>query len=204
MLSKDYFSAIFYQIISKYIAWPIHQGVKKHFQSHYLNHPRIRILDVGCGTGAYQLLFAETNYIGMDISYHRLRIAKLSNKGQYVCQSVANLAFYDHYFDRVFCANMIHHLDDAAFVKMLKELKRVTKDGGQIIIYDIYRSPNQRLVTRLAHWADRGCFIRQIDRITKVFDEGLPGYKISFLKNGVLDFYHINFVKKSVTQHQNG
>ena len=193
---SDWAAAIFYDRLSQFVTRPIHQGVIAHFRQNHQCAPKTRVLDVGCGTGHYAQLFAGTDYVGLDVSYHRVRLAhNRHSQWNYVCQSAGFLGFHENSFDTVFCTNMIHHLEDSIFKSMLREIYRVAKRGGQLIIYDIFKQPGQDWMTRFAHWADRGDQIRPLEKIQKVFKEALPDHKMFFFRNKILDFYNVFLIK---------
>ncbi|MBI3817181.1 MAG: class I SAM-dependent methyltransferase [Planctomycetes bacterium] len=99
--------------------------------------PGSSILDVGCGTGGMHLLLKDFgNITGVDgseiaLSFNRKRgIAKLGRA------SLPNLPFRDGAFDVVTIFDVLYHRavgDDAAAAR---ELFRVLKPGGTIVVTD--------------------------------------------------------------------
>jgi ubiquinone/menaquinone biosynthesis C-methylase UbiE len=97
--------------------------IKKFSRSKFL------CVDIGCGTG-YHLPLVE-NVVGMDISEYMLKKAKIHGKP--VLQADAeNLPFKAKIFDLVLC--MFAVLNICNYNKVIKEIKRVIKPGGMIIV----------------------------------------------------------------------
>ncbi|MEP6704541.1 MAG: class I SAM-dependent methyltransferase [Acidobacteriota bacterium] len=93
----------------------------------------IRILDVGCGTGAnLEMLSQFGEAEGVDVSDAALEFCRL--KGLQVKKGFAEtLPYSDETFDVTTALDVIEHLDDD--VAGLKEMYRVTKSGGYSLIF---------------------------------------------------------------------
>ncbi len=94
-----------------------------------------KLLDVGCGTGISTELF-ECNKIGIDpgeklVLQANKRINAIIGKGE-------KLPFEDKSFDKIVCITAIHNFDD--YKKGIKEMKRVCKNDGKIIITILKKS----------------------------------------------------------------
>jgi ubiquinone/menaquinone biosynthesis C-methylase UbiE len=96
------------------------------------------VLDVGCGSG---LFFDNVSdkakiVIGIDVSRKLLNKAKEKanvSGNVYVLQADADhLPFYDKFFDRTFAFTILQNMPIPK--KTLKELKRVSKTGGKIVV----------------------------------------------------------------------
>lgn len=96
------------------------------------------VLDVGCGSG---LFFDKVSdkakiVIGIDVSRKLLNKAKekANVRGNvYVLQADADhLPFYDKFFDRTFSFTILQNMPVPK--KTLKELKRVGKPGGKMVV----------------------------------------------------------------------
>jgi ubiquinone/menaquinone biosynthesis C-methylase UbiE len=68
--------------------------------------------------------------------------AKLGPTGEFVLGSILDLPLPDNHVDAVYCAHVIYHIDAAFQEKAVRELIRVTKPGGRVVI--IYANPNSR------------------------------------------------------------
>ena len=94
---------------------------------------RLRILDVGCGTGAnLEMLSRFGRAEGVDVSDEALEFCR--SKGLRVHKGLAeDLPFADEEFDLVTGLDVVEHLDDD--VAGLREMRRVLKPGGRIMVF---------------------------------------------------------------------
>jgi len=96
------------------------------------------VLELGCGTGLYTEALQKNaeKILATDFSDEMLKVAvQKRSKLQKVTFQKAdalNLEFEENSFDTVFMANLIHIIGDAE--KLIRESKRVLKEGGQLII----------------------------------------------------------------------
>jgi SAM-dependent methyltransferase len=139
-------------------------------QSTHPNQETARVLDVGCGDGTtllaiLRLGFAAGNLHGID--FQEERIARAKEK----CPSIhfehgdaTKLEFASETFDLVHEATMfIHSVDDELSRKIAREMVRVTKPGGHILLCDWrYAKPGST-----AH-----CALTQ-KRIARLFEVGV-------------------------------
>ena len=93
----------------------------------------LKILDVGCGTGAnLEMLKKYGESEGVDVSDDALEFCK--SKGLKVHKGLAEeLPFADETFDLVTALDVIEHLDDD--IAGLKEMFRILKKGGKTLIF---------------------------------------------------------------------
>lgn len=110
------------------------------------------ILEVGCATGIHSRLFSrkDNKITGVDLSKEMITVAKQYEKEnlKFHVMDALHLDFEDNTFDIVFSATMIEFVKDRS--NLLKELKRVLKEDGVIVIgtiqkgshfYDLYQTP---------------------------------------------------------------
>jgi SAM-dependent methyltransferase len=93
----------------------------------------LRILDVGCGTGAnLEMLSQFGGAEGVDVSDDALEFCR--RKGLTVHKGLAEtLPYLDDTFDITTALDVVEHLDDD--LAGLKEMYRVTKTGGRSLIF---------------------------------------------------------------------
>jgi len=104
------------------------------------------VLDIGTGTGNLAVKFLERDgqVIGLDPSAKMLKIAgqkMIEWGGRFQIQLCENplleIPFPDQIFDIVASTYTIHHITDNAKRLSIKEMKRVLKPNGRIIIGDV-------------------------------------------------------------------
>ncbi len=108
-----------------------------------------KILDVATGTGKQAFAFAKKGYdiIGIDLSEAMLKVANRKNKYDNVKFRVAdaiNLPFENNSFDVSCVSFALHDMPLTIREKALKEMVRVTKPKGMIIIVD-YALPKNKI-----------------------------------------------------------
>ena len=98
-----------------------------------LGNKDLRILDVGCGTGAnLEMLSQFGTAEGVDVSDDALEFCR--KKGLTVHKGLAEeLPYADETFDVTTALDVVEHLDDD--IAGLKEMFRVTKKGGYSLIF---------------------------------------------------------------------
>ena len=102
----------------------------------------VSILDVGAGTGILieQVLLKNksAHLFGVDNSPEMVKKAKRKFQGKnnvtIVLGSANKLPYKDNSFEFVTCANSFHH--HLGSIQSLKEMKRVLKPGGKVILSD--------------------------------------------------------------------
>ena len=98
-----------------------------------------KILDLGCGNGNILKLLAQkidASLYGLDISENMISEAKkrLGNNAELTVGEAENLPYSDDQFDAIICNASFHHYPNP--VKALKEIKRILKKGGILILGD--------------------------------------------------------------------
>lgn len=124
--------------------------------------PMSRVLDVACGTGAFEHLVLSQHptqsIVGIDLSEKMLEIAEKKCRDypnvSFQTASVMALPFDDRSFDVVVSASALHYFEDP--ISALIEMKRVLKPTGELIILD---------------WCKDDWFCRLYDFVLKRFDQ---------------------------------
>ena len=98
----------------------------------FLNEPYKNILDIACGTGRFFKLYHGKIY-GIDISEDMLKEAK-KRKGNLILKKAdgENIPYKNDFFDVSITSQFIKHTP--FYQNVIKEMARVTKKGGAIII----------------------------------------------------------------------
>jgi ubiquinone/menaquinone biosynthesis C-methylase UbiE len=105
------------------------------------------ILDAGCGVGAFsEPLVAANTVHGVDFSAKSLEYAAARGLETQV-GDLAALPFAAGFFDLVVCIGVIQLIDD--HLPVLRELARVTKPGGTLLVQTLHRGSLQRKLLAL-------------------------------------------------------
>ncbi len=91
------------------------------------------ILDAGCGTGM-MMQKIDSQIVGLDISNSLIQSAyeKKSHNHYFILADIENLPFSQNIFSICYLMTIIQNIPNK--VRALNELKRVSKQGSQIII----------------------------------------------------------------------
>ncbi len=102
----------------------------------------IKVLDLGCGNGrVFELLKdLDIEYYGLDISRELINHAKKNvPNGHFLVGDLLETPYQDSYFDLVLSLATLHHIpSEAARNKAIKEIYRITKPSGYILITSWY------------------------------------------------------------------
>jgi len=120
----------------------LHEFLTKHLP---VIEKSAKILDVGCGTGAWLNRLKSSGYSdlqGADLDTDQFKLAGIeARKVNLVWEK---LPYSDQTFDLITCIEVIEHIENTGF--FLNELKRVLKPDGRILL----TTPNtQSLIARL-------------------------------------------------------
>ena len=97
----------------------------------------LRVLDIGCGTGASKRIYAAraSVYVGVDLSLGALRVARARHRDNAWLQADGTrLPFRDGSFDVAALSSVLHHVPD--MTAMLSEARRVVQPGGLVFAFD--------------------------------------------------------------------
>jgi len=136
----------------------------------------IKVLDCGSGRGVLQFYLASKgiDVYSIDISHNRSKFFKkiknlLKKIGinykldpyivhkklnrrynvnvRFNQESAARMSFQDNFFDRIFCISVIEHMNDITIEKSIKEMDRVLKPGGLLLLtFDFHPYPDKNII----------------------------------------------------------
>ena len=136
----------------KYLFFPLRRKAAK-----FLNLTSSKkIIDVATGTGAQAYELAKLGYdvTGVDLSPEMLAQAKKkldpSLNLSFQQADGTDLPFKDDSFDAASISLGLHDMPYEIDLKVLAEIKRVTKRGGEILVID-YMEPKKHLVAKFTH-----------------------------------------------------
>lgn len=153
----------------------------------------LTVLDAGCGVGAFSETLVKDNKVyGVDFSEKSLEFAKQRGLEGY-CADLMNLPFEDGKFDLVLCIGVIQLIKE--YAKVLKELSRVVKPGGTMLIETLNKHSLQRKALSL---------VDKTKKFDMMFDSGeIKGIysELGFRDIEFMNIYHpFEFVKYSSGQ----
>jgi len=117
-----------------------------------------KVLDAGTGTARIPLLLClnrpQWQITGIDLAENMIKIGafhieKADLQTQIVLESVdaKNLPYSDEHFDMVISNSLVHHLPDP--LPFFREIKRVLKPKGAILIRDLIRPADEATLNAL-------------------------------------------------------
>ena len=112
--------------------------------------PGMKVLDVGCGTGADLQLYSQAGctVYGVDLSPAMLKVAqkKLGDSATLRLCNAAQIPFPDEFFDLVLATYVLHEMPSENRPLAIREMMRVLKQDGRLLLMDFrpgpYRFPN--------------------------------------------------------------
>jgi len=177
----------------------VYEQIASHFDStRYLIWPKIReyvsqipagnlIVEVGCGNGKNLCYNKGCYHLGIDICSSMINICSSKSTGEFCLANNLNLPLRTNTFDHVLSIAVLHHFSSIERrVKALKELIRITKRGGAILIYVWSYEANEH------KYKDQDAFVKwelQKKHQLKISTEGPPIFYryYHFFKKGEIE-----------------
>ena len=105
----------------------------------FRDRPPGRVLDLGCGSGnlVYELARLGNRVAGLDLNRKAVLFSKDRCHGlraQFAVGDGVELPFSDQQFDATVIMEVIEHLSEQAAKHVLRELRRVTRPGGWLLV----------------------------------------------------------------------
>ena len=136
------------------LVWLLSLGRERAFRERLVALARLEpaqsVLDIGCGTGSLTIVAkhsvgASGRVHGIDagpemIARARKKAAKARVDVEFTTAVVEALPFPDRDFDAVLSALMLHHLPRAVREQCAREVYRVLKPGGLVLVADFAKS----------------------------------------------------------------
>lgn len=140
------------------------------------------VLDAGCGVGAFsEPLTSENTVHGVDFSAKSLEYA--AKRGLHpVVADLKELPFAAATFDVVFCIGVVQLIAD--YEPVVRELARVTKPGGILLIQTLHGGSLQR---KVLGWFERS---RKFDRMYSMRELEAVFVRLGFGSIAFLKQYH--------------
>lgn len=100
-----------------------------------------KFLDLGCGIGRHSILFAQNDFdvFSLDLGKEGIeKLIKYAKENKLIIHTevkdMISLPYKDSFFDCLLAYHAIYHQDDAGIIKVISEIKRVLKKGGEAYI----------------------------------------------------------------------
>ena len=138
-----------------------------------------RILDAGCGVGAFSEPWTRANtVVGVDFSEKSLEFAAARGL-QTLSADLTALPFESGSFDLVVCIGVIQLIEN--YQPVLAELARVTKPGGMLLVQTLHQGSLQRKLLGLVERSKKFDRMYEMAELRDEFDR-LGFGEASFLK----------------------
>lgn len=99
--------------------------------------PHGRLLDLGCGEGVFSKMAAKNGIEVVSLDVKPVFVRTSSSLGKRIVPivgSAGELPFKDDAFNAVMFLNVIEHLDSVDGLRCLKEIRRILKRGGNLLV----------------------------------------------------------------------
>lgn len=111
------------------------ESVLQMIKTKFLPGKKLQILDAGCGTGGFSEKLSQFGRVwAIDINPLAVKYSKEKNIMQVNQGSIEKLPFRFNKFDIITCLDVLYHRQIKDDLKALKELHRVLKPGGILIL----------------------------------------------------------------------
>lgn len=177
----------------------IHNNFKdeKKVISKYFDKDKLT-LDFGCGAGQFSILFNPGMYYGVDTDIKYIKFCKKKYKGKFlVINNLPPYNFKSKFFEQILISSVIHHTDNKTLIKILKELKRILKKSGKLMITDHFVKEKQRnIFCKLLIYLDRGKYFRNPEKVIELFSKDFKVKKLKLFKNDMYKDYMLILSKR--------
>jgi SAM-dependent methyltransferase len=134
-----------------------------------------RVLDIGCGTGELSLHLAGVEYVGFDASPDYIRAARERHPhARFECRRIEEHVVEPESFDLAVAIGVLHHLDDAEVLGLLRLAERSLRRGGRLVTLDGCYVEGQSRVARFLLARDRGARVREPEQYLRLVRRVFP------------------------------
>jgi len=146
----------------------------------HLNIPKGgKILDIGCGTGAFGHAFKkkDESYEVQGIDIAKKMVARAKKKNKLVCEQgdiLEGLKFPDNSFDLVIAGMVLHGLDEKKREVLYRETSRIAKE---YVLFQDY-SPDRNIFISFIEWIERGDYFNFVRAIPEEFENNFEQVQI--------------------------
>ncbi len=184
-------------IILRKIAEVNFKAQKAIIKKYFLASKNESVIDIGCGTGEFSRFFSNEQYIGIDVDEKNIQYAKKHYLKSFIVADAKQLPFGDHVFDKVLIVGVLHHLGGEECEQVVREIKRVLKNGGKALIMEDTKSDSW--IIQSMQSIDQGSYIRTFDAWRQLFQGHFDIEKEYTFKNGIC-FYSLFLLRHPVLE----
>lgn len=166
-------------------------GRGRHLRSHLAGLLQLqagqRVLDVGCGTGTLAVALSRRvgnsgKTVGVDASPEMISRAARKAAGKlnlhFQVAAAQALPFADYSFDAVVSTLVLHHLPESDRIAATREMARMVRPGGRLVIADVHPSGTSPLART---------FVRRIVRLHAMGGTDLDAVAELLAAAGIVD-----------------
>lgn len=133
-MKREHYQAMYRNELTHWWYKARRELVHKLIQEEFPNNTNLRILDIGCGTGALtKELEQYGEVVGVDFSSDAVEYCKQRGLNNVQQGSAEATGCMPESFDIVLCLDVLEHLKEDT--KGIMEIKRVLKEGGITIVF---------------------------------------------------------------------
>ena len=143
--------------------------------------PNAKILDDGCGTGAFGNAFKKFGFdvLGIDVAPNMMKKAKKNNLECIQGDMIQGLDFSNQSFDLVIGAYVLHGLRKESRKSIYREASRLSR--GKVIFQDY--STKRMLHTTIVEWIEHGDYFNFIKSIPKEFQDNFSSVQVAAISS---------------------
>lgn len=161
-------------------------------------NPKQKTMDFGCGIGQFSPLFDPKNYHGVDTDKKYIDFCRKNHKGNFtIIKFSPPYHFRPKYFSQALMSAVVHHIDDSSLRAISKELARIMKTNGKVLIVDHFTKSRQKnLFCKFLITLDRGDFFRNPENLYPLFEKEFKKTNITEFRNGPYRDYAMVLMKR--------
>jgi SAM-dependent methyltransferase len=159
---------------------------------------RQRVLDIGCGPGYTAAYYPKVDYLGYDTDTDYIRYAneRYGDRGLFRCGVLtAEEAKALGTFDVVTLMGVLHHMDDATVLDVLRLARGALRPGGRVVALEGCYVPGQSPFAKWMLDNDRGKFVRDEAGYRRLAEQVFDDVKLQIRH----DLFHIPYTKAVIS-----
>ena len=122
-----------------------------------------RVLDLGCGPASFLPFLGDVDYVGIDLNEKHIAQAKATfpDRGTFLTKSSSDVDLDElGSFNLVCCFGLLHHLEDAEVIDLVRFARAALKPTGRLVTVDPVFEDGQHWIARRLAEADSGQCVR--------------------------------------------